>query len=301
MKRKYIHMVLMLIFLSVISCTEENSEYFPQLYVSYTPAVTASTRAPAGEYPQDTPFGVWIYSLHEKKTWESNKHEATLLASNSIVRYTDGGWTNTPPIEWLGNQHLTVFAYSPYEIDADYSSNKGITIENFDITEGIHPLFANSAVDCTSERNGGCIAIPFIPTLAKVEFRVRSMAQADSILCLRSLTMDDMYYKGRFQSFPRAKWTPTDDTLTLEFCNNSMMIESSSETVGSQMVLPQRVWQPVTLIVDIYDREGNLLVPGRKIVSRQMDSNWNVGKYYSYTLNVTTNAVTFTTDILENL
>ena len=66
------------------------------------------------------------------------------------------------------------------------------------------------------------------------------------------------------------------------------------------MVLPQTASLPVILVVDVYDNEGTLVEAGRKIVSRPLECNWNVGKYYSYTLNITTDSVTFTTDIFDN-
>lgn len=300
MKQIKTSMLLMLLLASAASCTDEKSEYLPQLYVSFTPAVTASTRAHSGEYPQDVPFGVWIYSLGENKSWEKNRQEATLLADNSIVTYNGGRWTNTPPVEWQGKQRLTVFAHSPYDDNVRYSNSKGVTIEDFDVTRGVYPLFTNSVVDCSGKRNGGCIALPFVPTLAKVEFRVRSMAQADSTLRVRSLTMENVHYKGSFQSFPQATWTATDETMSIEFCSSPMMVGCSSQTVGTQMVLPQTVLHHVTLTVDVYDGNGALVVPGRKIVSRAIEGEWNVGKYYTYTLNLTTGSVTFTTDILDN-
>ena len=285
---------------AVVSCKEETAEYLPSFNVSFSPAVTANTRAQAGEYPQDVPFGVWIYSLPEKQTWKKNSAQAKLLLDNSIVTYNNGEWTNTPILEWPKKQNLTVFAYSPLDVNATYSQQKGLEIKDLDVTAGVYPLFTNPIADCVAKYSGGCIALPFVPSLAKVEFRVRSMAQMDSVLRLRSLKIDKIHYKGSFQSQPQATWTPTSETMNLEFCSGRVMIENSSQTIGTQMVLPQAVQQPVELVIDIYNKDGVLIEYGRKITSRPIECSWNVGKYYTYTLNLTTDSVTFTTDIFDN-
>ena len=285
---------------AVVSCKEETAEYLPSYNVSFSPVVTANTRAQSGQYPQEVPFGVWIYSLPQKHKWEKNSAQATPLLENSIVTYNNGEWTNTPVLVWPKKQNLTVFAYSPLEVNASYSKQKGLEINNLDVTDGVYPLFTNPIADCSSKYCGGCIALPFVPSLSKVEFRVRSMAQMDSLLCLRSLTIDKIHYKGTFQSLPQASWTPANETMKLEFCSGCVMIENTSQTIGTQMVLPQAVSQPVELVVDVYNKDGVLIDEGRKITSRLIECNWNVGKYYTYTLNLTTDSVTFTTDIFDN-
>lgn len=300
MKRIETYIPLLLLLVAVISCTDEEKEYQPDLYVSFNPAITANTRAQAGEYPQEVPFAVWLYSLPEKKTWSKYHSNATLLADKAVVTNNDGCWSNIPAIFWPHKQNITAFAYSPLDIDADYSHTEGITIEEFDVTSGCYPLFTYPITDISSRYNGGCIAVPFVSALAKIEFRARSMAQIDTVLHLRSLSLDNVHYKGRFNSSPRATWTPTDEVISLEFCEEDIPVEVSSQIIGSKMVLPQTASLPVILVVDVYDNEGTLVEAGRKIVSRPLECNWNVGKYYSYTLNITTDSVTFTTDIFDN-
>ena len=46
---------------------------------------------------------------------------------------------------------------------------------------------------------------------------------------------------------------------------------------------------------------GNIMIADREIETVTLTENWKVGKYYSYTLNVYSDSVTFTTDILDNL
>lgn len=271
------------------ACTDDNKEHNSELYLSFIPAVQANTRAEAGVYPVDVPFGVW-----------GIENGSSLLLDDAIVLYENGSWQPETPCLWKSNSTLTFYAYSPYTLDFTYSAERGVQLECFDVLSGVEPLFTHPVVNC-DRRSGGVVPLTFMSTLARVEFYVRSMEMSDSVIVLKSLSVDGMAYEGSFSSLPTPEWTTTDKQISLQFCNKSIEVGTGSQYLGSHIVLPQYPSVAVCAVIDIYDKEGNLLCADKKILSEPIIGRWSVSKFYSYTLDVTTSGITFATDFIEDI
>ena len=68
--------------------------------------------------------------------------------------------------------------------------------------------------------------------------------------------------------------------------------------VGELTLLPQKSGQPFKLVVDIYNREGELIIANRTIETEPIEIEWGVGKLHEYTLNVYSDSATFITDYI---
>lgn len=287
------------ILLALVSCTNDEKEYMAPADISFSPAIAAATRSTESIYPQDTPFGVWAYSLQRNKKWESNAQTAATVLDDAIVTYADGVWRPTPSTEWPGNDRLTFFAYSPYGLGATFTPEYGIEFHGYDVTSGITPMFTEPIADCDKRLTNGCIPFTFIQTLADVEFMVRHVAPVDYKVYVKSITIDNISLQGNFNSLPTAAWQLTGDAQTIEFCDALTEVGISSQTAGTRTMLPQTPGRPVKVVVDIYNDRGGVTALDRELVTDTLKEPWGVGKYYIYNLVISPDEVTFNTDVID--
>ena len=299
MKTIYRYITTLLLMLFSIGCTEEEGIEMTAVDISFSPAIIANTRALEGTYPQDTPFDVWAYYLPKGQKWSDHHKEAESFTDKHHVQYSSNGWLPTPALKWPGNGDVTFMASSPQNLGAHYSNEKGITIPHFDASSGVWPLFTEPVADCNVYNTHGCVALPFVHALSKIEFEARSVAFTDSIIRLKHLFVDEIKYKGSFHSLPAPNWIPDGDTMRVAFCQRAMQIGRVAAPVGYQMLMGQYGSYPVVIVVDILDKEGNTLVEDRNIEASLVTNGWHPGKYYKYTLNLTTSEVTIETDVFD--
>ena len=270
--------------------------------ILFSPAVNVASRASEAVYPQDTPFGVWAYSLPKNEKWSSTEMTPQTVLENARVTHSNGKWEPTPSTKWPGNDRLTFFAYAPYDANMTFTKERGVEFRDFDVTSGVIPMYTPPVTDCSKQQTNGCVALPFIQTLAKVEINVCSaIAHIGFHMYLKSVTIDDIAFKGSFQSLPQASWKQLDERKCVEFCDEKMEVGISMQPVGVKMLLPQAPQGPVKLKVDIYDNEGNLYTDDYELTTEPIKNTWNVGKYYVYNIVLSHNNATFNTDIIENL
>ena len=298
-KVKYIFMLLTFV---ILACTSDEETVFHEVSVSFSPAVHYNTRSVESEaYPGETPFGVWAYSLPLNKRWAKDAPSAFSFMENEVVSYNAGSWLPTVPYQWRSDKLLTFFAYSPAWAGASFSLENGITIANHDICDGYDLMFTRAVTDNNNHFNEGCVSLSFMSAFSKVSFSVRSMVMLSRTVHLKALYIDSLAHKGTFYSQPTERWVTAADKKRFDFFVGDMPVTGTSQTIGTQMMMPQNPKQPIKLVVDIYDINGNIMIADREIETVTLTENWKVGKYYSYTLNVYSDSVTFTTDILDNL
>ena len=293
----------MLLVLTACTSDENGSvDYSPELNILFSPAVNVASRASEAVYPQDTPFGVWAYSLPKNEKWSSTEMTPQTVLENARVTHFNGKWEPSPSTKWPGNDRLTFFAYAPYDANMTFTKERGVEFRDFDVTSGVIPMYTPPVTDCSKQQTNGCVALPFTQTLTKVEINVCSaIANIGFRMYLKSVTIDDIAFKGSFQSLPQASWKQLHDRKCVEFCSEKMEVGMSMQPVGAKILLPQAPQGPVKLTVDIYDNEGNLYTDDYELTTEPIKNTWNVGKYYVYNIVLSHNNATFNTDIIENL
>ena len=297
MKARSINLIALILPFLLAACTGEEWKGMPDVEISFSPAVNASTRATAGVYPTDAPFTVWAYSLPGGKRWKEHKQEARSLATGHNVGYNGGRWLPAPSLEWPGKENVTCIACSPLGIATAFTKEKGVIMDDFDATSGILPMFTEPVADCSVGSTGGCIALPFVHALSKVEFEVRSVA--DSTIVIRSLTLDNIKYKGDFTSLPHPKWEAGDDAMRVEFSSEPVVAGRVAKSIGSRMLIGQNINQGAVLEIDILDKDGNSVVQGRRIVTPTIIDMWMAGKCHKYPLNLTTSSAYPDSEVLR--
>lgn len=287
---------LLLLFLA-FACTEEEKAEAPAVELSFSPAINASTRAVEGVYPADKPFTVWTFTLPEGKYWNVNAALAAPLAEDRCVEFNGRNWVPVPALEWPQENSLTCFAVAPRGIASGFSLRDGVTIENFDATSGIHPMFAGPIADCAAYNTQGRIVLPFVHALSKVEFCVRSVS--DSTIIVKSLTLGNVKYKGSFASLPIPHWELDNECMCVEFCSEPVVAGRVAKSVGAKMLMGQRMDCKVVLLVDVIDKEGNTVVQERRIEVPGFEDLWSAGKYVKYVLNLTASSAYTDSEVLK--
>lgn len=283
--------------LFLLACTDEERAVWPAVELSFSPAINVSTRSVEGVYPADEPFTVWAFALPGDKRWDNNAADAAPLAEGSSVEFNGEEWVPVPAVEWPRENNLTCFAVAPGGIASGFSLMDGITIEDFDATSGIQPMFAGPIADCTAYNTQGCIVLPFVHALSKVEFCVRSVS--DSTIIVKSLTVDGVKYKGCFASLPFPRWEPDDEEMCVEFCSEPLVAGRVAKSVGVQMLMGQIIDSKVVLLVDVIDKKGDIVEPGRRIEVPVFVDLWSAGKYNRYVLNLTASSAYTDSDVLK--
>ena len=106
-KITYIFVLLML----TLSCTNTESEALHEVAISFSPVVYQNTRtSEANVYPQNTPFGVWAYSLPTNSQWKFDASSASVFMDNETVSYKSGSWVPSSTYNWTSDKLLTFFA-----------------------------------------------------------------------------------------------------------------------------------------------------------------------------------------------
>ena len=302
MKKRTHILALLLTMLAALSCTNDMNEVFYEASLSFNPAIIKHTRSNSEGYPLDRPFAVWAYTLPTGKCWAQDSLSADLYLSKEIITYKGGSWQPFMPFIWSSNRLLTVAACSPIEAVTGYTRERGISIYDYDIiADGSDLMFTRTQPDIDNRFNNGCVSLPFISTFTKLEFRVRSTTHHGRNVRLKSIYMDSIAHRGTFHSLPEECWQTTGERVKMEFFSGDKAIEKRFQDLCTCIAMPQQPQQPIKMLIDIYNDAGEKIIADRILTSRLNIESWGVGKHNTYTINIYSDSITFTTEILDNI
>ena len=191
-----------------------------------------------------------------------------------IISLQNNEWLPSSTYYWPLETALTVFAVSPTNLKSSFNTSQGICIEDIDATQGIIPLFTYPTEANDMEHSNGCVALPFVRTFCKVSLSIRSHAHQDSSLVLKALYMDSIAYKGDFQSLPQPTWTCSEERMRLYFFQGESEILLNAQELGAHMLMGQFIHQGFTAVVDIYDKDANLIEADKTLSTKALNMAW---------------------------
>lgn len=288
--RPFIYYALIVFLAS--SCMSNKMEVVePDIDLAFNVVISASTKADdiETEYPMDTPFGVWSYSLPKEKTWSEYNNEAVSIHSQEQVLYDEGSglWKPQNNTTWVSSENnMSFFAYSPFSRECCFSKDNGICITDYSINEGLQLLFSENIHDKNKVVSNGIVHIPFINALTSVEFNIRSSLPDGTIIRIKQLKVHDIATKGDFYSMPSARWENLEEYEDVVFFQGEKEIGNEPLSVGECIfMIPQAMTPTITLLCDIISGDYILHDQELKADGRM---RWNVGKTCTYNLKVTT-------------
>ena len=298
----YIFTLIFAFCIALSSCVsdKENGMNVVDVPISFNPAVKINSRVDASaQYPEDVPFGVWALKTNGKRLDFRSLQGAQWFMENACVRFVDEEWCPVLPMMWPVNTQLVFFVYSPFSDKALFSKEKGVIFREVDLLDDqTEYMFSDPISDCERELCGGLVPVPFMRALSRVEFRVRSAVSDDLLLNLKGLSIENVAFRGDFASFPSPHWTLGQERTAVEFCAKEMRVGALIAPAGVRNVMPQAVKSKVKVMIDVCDANGRVIDRDR-VLWTDLNAVWKPGQYLVYTLNIGTDKVVFTTDILE--
>lgn len=295
--------------LTLSSCTEKT---WPDLGpISYEPVVMMSQVSRAEEggqqsslnvYPKDGAFGVWVAALDNNLVWKFDGQSAEKVVENEVVRWNGLEWNTATPHAWPAEKNLTVAAYSPANVEAEFSIEEGVVFSNVDaLEEGSGDLmFAGPVCDKTYGVGGGVITIPFKHALCSVQFAVIPHLPEHIKVAVREISVGQIRHKGSFCSLPTPSWAPVGESYEHKvFEGEEVVAPGEIKLLGKpEWLLPQVAQARVKLVCDfIYE---NATLPHQTLeVERSVA--WEPGVGYTYTLKIYTDSIGFLHDNISTI
>lgn len=287
--RKIKFLILSFLTLGMTACFyQEDHGKAPDVPITFDPVVMANTRAEGEASRQDEPFRVWVSS------------DKQMIMNGEEIALRDSVWAAEKTFLWPEKTTLNCFAVSPSHLDASFSQDKGLSIKNLDAT-AIHiiPCFTYAIEDQEMEASKGCIAIPFVRCFSKVSVALRSFAHKDSSIVLKALYIDSIAYKGDFHSLPQPAWDYSEDRMRLDIFQGAMSVEVNARELSPLMVMGQSIDKPIVAVIDVYDKDFELVIADKILYTSPLNVIWKAGRYYDYTLNINTGSLKLATDVIK--
>lgn len=292
-------MLLSLLAVLVTSCGKSTDDaYDPDMAIRFMPAIHSLTNQTRSIFPEQSSFKVWSFAL-DKGQWSDDKSQAKEWIVADEVKFSNGAWRNTQESLWNARTgSLTFFACAPSTLPMNYDALKGLYISDFDVLkDDTDILFTDPIADVNKLECGGEVDIPFQHALCQIAMSIQSIDAGEAELHIKSVTMDNVGYKGDFCS-TQSGWTLTKDRTCLEFCTEEFVLEPEVKTLGKFLCIPQSGSRPVTVTYDLYLR-GEKFLKDQQITALPVSTTWEPGRQYQYALEMSLDKLIYKTDVLD--
>lgn len=244
-------------------------------------------------FPEDTDLGLWAFSLPRDKKWGVFRPDAEPFATNEIFSRDEatGLWCPPQRLEWHYPQSLTLIGYAPYDLDIQLDGRRGLMLQGYDLLANQEQdiLYTDYIADCHSEENMQCVDVPFHHALARVDFTAHTTLPDGYELKIHRISIESVATRGSFFSQPAPEWE-VDATKNIMVFFESEQGWDVAENTNSHIegsgcfVIPQLV---TTHILIEAEMKHAGFVSTRQYRTEQINTRWEVGKYYTYSLNFT--------------
>lgn len=252
--------------------------------IGFNPVIGHDTRADESvPFPKDRNFNVWALDC-------SN---GNIVINKENIDYGTDGWISAT--KWPETE-LEFTAYWPVNLNPEYNKEKGIIIKDFS-DEDTDLLVAREKAVYGSDT---LIPLHFQHILSRLEFRVRCTLEEHIEFKLTKIELKGYSKKGSYNLNGNGFWE-TDDA------NNSKVIYDSeqgasfnisreAQYIGDDfLTIPQICKGTVTVHFMIKIGDGEWIYDS--LTTKPLDTEWESGKLYTYTLIITDAKLTFTTGI----
>lgn len=254
--------------------------------IGFRPVIGHDTRADESvPFPQDRTFRLWA---QESRT-------GSLYLNDETIRY-NGGW-NASKI-WP-DEELTFEACWPMDLPASYSKSEGLQIKDFDCSGGDVDILLAKAYD--GFEVDSLVVLRFDHILSRVEFRMLHSLSDSMSVRLKKIEMKGFAFKGSWNTKESGRWHIEDrnNSYTVYDAGDGEGIEITAGTaqyIGDDFhVIPQISSAALEVTCDV--RYGSASWIPQVETIKSVDTEWDPGKHYTYTLNLRMDKLTSTTGI----
>lgn len=254
--------------------------------IGFDPVIGHDTRTAVESvpFPEDGTFNVWAV----------NQSNGKVYLEDETISYGSNGWLASK--KWP-QAELTFEAYSPSDLKFDFSKNNGLTLKDFDCSEGNIDILVAQA-DNADMTVDSLVTMTFEHVLSRVEFRMQHSLSSEMSVKVRKIEMIGFASKGTYNSSEDDPWTVGAKEFSYVAFEDEEGVELSSEPIylGEDFyTIPQLCRAKVEVTLDI--KFGNASwIPQTEII-KELDTFWEPSTHYTYTLNLTEQKLTYTTGI----
>lgn len=284
-----------------------------------------------GLYPKTETFGVFANYLEDQKTWDANYAEAISYFKDEIKYQSSRNpqvWAADKKYYWPAVGSVTFFAYSPYSVDANYETGKGITLSDYAVDQDEDFMVAAPAQDKTMNDNTGRtgVDIVFGHKLSLVDFKIKTKEDYSTdgwTIKVKEIKLSNIYSQGDYQQITASGndvWSDQSELTSYTFtaddaatggqeATKTAAVYKSTWRSGTEsdalLALPQVIevdapnTAKLTVTYTLTQKIGSTTVYQNVVKTKTVDlsnetiNEWKVNKKYVYTIIIALDEILF--------
>ena len=253
--------------------------------IGFRPVIGHDTRAEIEEsvpFPQDRSF----------KVWATNTEDGSTVLNDEAVSYGTSGWFAS---QIWPDAELSFTAYWPVDLAPSYDPDKGVSIKGFNTDKDKRDiLVARNKAEYDAD---SLAVLNFDHILSRVDFRVMHSLEDNVEVVLTKIELDGYAFSGDYDGGAWTVGAKTDKHVVYDAGTGAgMKLTKDAVYVGVDFyTIPQLCEAAVVLYCNVRVGAGGWIPDILKIDGLKTD--WQSGKQYTYTLNLTDTRLTYTTGI----
>lgn len=287
MKRLFIYGAVLYILL-LTGCVAGKSTDLLPMNIGFDPVIGHDVRASEESipFPEDWTFNVWATRTSDRGT----------AISDATISHGSEGWIANAI--WPESS-LVFAAYYPSDLEPEYAPGHGFVLRGFNASNGDADVLMAKEVEVSPEAEG-LVTLHFEHILSRVDFRVRHSLAHDIDVIAKKVEMKSFDLTGDYNLAGDGKWTigSTDGSIVVYDAGNGagITVTDAAQYIGGEyFVIPQ--YCPLELVVTFNVRIGDGGWVEDVVSIKTVGTEWEPGKQYTYTMNLTDTKLTYTTGI----
>lgn len=255
--------------------------------IGFNPVIGHDTRAVEESipFPEDRTFNVW-----------ATAEDGTAIFAGETVAHNAAGWTTTQ--QWPESS-LLFTAYYPSDLAPEYIPGHGFILHDFNAsTDDVEVLIAHEVTG--EEGTEGVQSLHFEHILSRVDFRVKQSLSGDIEVRAVKAEISGFGLTGDYNVAGDYKWKVdgTDGRITIFDAGQGegITVTNTAQYFGDEFfVIPQYCTGEITITFMVRIGNGGWIED--KVSVGPLYTEWQPGKQYTYTMNLTDTKMTFTNGI----
>lgn len=236
-------------------------------------------------FPEDRTFNVWA----------TDQYGTAVLAGETVTHGTAGWMTATP---WPESEVLFA-AYYPSDLAPQYIPGHGFILNDFTASsDDVEVLLSHETTG--EEGTDGIHSLHFEHILSRVDFRVKQSLAGDIEVRAVKAEMIGFGLSGDYNVAGDYKWTVdgTDGRIVIydALQSDGIAVDGTPQYIGDQfLVIPQHCKAYIYITFRVRMGGGGWIED--RVSVGPLNTDWQSGKQYTYTMNLTDTKMTYTTGI----
>lgn len=287
MKRLFRYGAMLAVLLMAGCVAGEKTEKNP-VEIGFRPVIGHDVRASEESipFPESWTFNVWATRTSDG---------GTAIHDETITHATDG---------WLANEiwpesSLVFAAYYPSTLQPEYTPGHGFVLRDFNASTGDADILVAKETEASPEAEG-LVPLHFEHILSRVDFRVRHSLAANIEVVAKKVEIKGFDLTGDYNVGGDHKWAidNTGGSILVYDAGEAegLKVTDTAQYIGGEyFTIPQHCKGEIVVTFLVRIDNGGWVED--TVSTGPLDSDWQPGTQYTYTVNLTDTRLTYTTGI----